>query len=234
MPRAAALEPLTRDAFRRWHLRLSLHALGAAREADLRMYLTYPRMAAAERRLTLRAALDAGEVVEVEVEDEAGRWLALAEDVAALSAAGRRRRPAVGTTLLSPFDSFLWHRDRVRRLFGYDYKLEVYTPGRHRSHGYYSLPILHDGQLVGRLDPKVHRAERRLEVKAVHFEPWFARGGAPPAVSWGAVDREAALAGTGEALRSLASFVGAGGVTVGRVTPPALGPALRRAVRDAR
>jgi hypothetical protein len=233
MPMALALEPLTREAFRRWHLRLSLHALGAAREADLRMYLTYPRLAAAERRRTLRAALDAGEVVEVEVEDEAGRWLALAEDVPALSAAGRRRRPAVGTTLLSPFDSFLWHRDRVRRLFGYDYKLEVYTPGRDRSHGYYSLPILHDGQLVGRLDPKVHRAEGRLEVKAVHFEPWFARGGTPPAVSWGAVDREAALAGTGEALLSLASFVGAGHVTVGGVTPPALGPALRRAVRDA-
>jgi hypothetical protein len=233
MPVALALEPLTREAFRRWHLRLSLHALGAAREADLRMYLTYPRLAAAERRRTLRAALDAGEVVEVEVEDEAGRWLALAEDVPALSAAGRRRRPAVGTTLLSPFDSFLWHRDRVRRLFGYDYKLEVYTPGRDRSHGYYSLPILHDGQLVGRLDPKVHRAEGRLEVKAVHFEPWFARGGTPPAVSWGAVDREAALAGTGEALLSLASFVGAGHVTVGGVTPPALGPALRRAVRDA-
>ena len=230
MPEAVALEPLTREGFRRWHLHRSLRALGAATDADLRMYFTYPRIATADRRRALRAALDAGEVVEVEVEGGRDRWVALAEDLPALAAAGRRRRPAAGTTLLSPFDSFLWHRDRVRRLFGYGYKLEVYTPGHARSHGYYSLPIIHDGQLVGRLDPKTHRDQKRLEVKAVHFEPWFARGEAPPAASWGAVDRDAALAGVGEALRSLAAFVGAGDVTVGHVTPKALSPPLRRAL----
>ncbi len=143
----------------------------------------------------------------------------------------RKRRPASGTTLLSPFDSFLWHRDRTRQLFGFDYTLEVYTPGPKRVHGYYSLPIFHDGQLIGRLDPKTHRAENRLEVKAVHFEPWFAKGEDPPAASWGLVDRDEALAGVGEALRSLATFVGADHVTVGRVSPPALGPALKRAVK---
>jgi hypothetical protein len=231
MPGAAASEPLTQEAFRRWHLRQSLRALGAASETDLRMYLTFPRLAAAERRQVLRAALEAGEVVEVEVEDDRGRHFALAEDLPALAAAGRRRRPAAGTTLLSPFDSFLWHRDRTRRLFGFDYTLEVYTPGHRRVHGYYSLPIFHDGQLVGRLDPKAHRAERRLEVRAVHFEPWFAKGDAPPAASWGAIDPDAALTGVGEALRSLATFVGAEHVTLGRVTPAALAPALRRAVK---
>ena len=231
MPGAAASEPLTQEAFRRWHLRQSLRALGAASETDLRMYLTFPRLAAAERRQVLRAALEAGEVVEVEVEDDRGRHFALAEDLPALAAAGRKRRPAAGTTLLSPFDSFLWHRDRTRRLFGFDYTLEVYTPGHRRVHGYYSLPIFHDGQLVGRLDPKAHRAERRLEVRAVHFEPWFVKGEAPPAASWGAVDTDAALAGVGEALRSLATFVGAEDVTLGRVTPAALAPALRRAVK---
>jgi uncharacterized protein YcaQ len=231
MPEAVAAEPLTREGFRRWHLRQSLRALGAASEADLRMYLTYPRIGAADRRLSLRAALEAGEVVDVEVEGERGRWLALAEDIPALAAAGRKRRPAAGTTLLSPFDSFLWHRDRTRRLFGFDYTLEVYTPGHKRVHGYYSLPIFHDGQLVGRLDPKTHRAERRLEVRAVHFEPWFAKGDRPPAASWGAIDQDAALTGVGEALRSLATFVGAEDVTLGRVTPAALAPALRRAVK---
>jgi hypothetical protein len=231
MPEAVGREPLTREGFRRWHLRQSLRALGAARETDLRMYLTFPRAAADERRQALRAALAAAEVVEVEVEGEWGRWFVLAEDLQALAAAGRKRRPAAGTTLLSPFDSFLWHRDRTRCLFGYDYTLEVYTPGHKRVHGYYSLPIFHDGQLVGRLDPKTHREERGLEVRAVHFEPWFVKGEAPPAVSWGAVDQDAALAGVGEALRSLATFVGADEVTIGRVTPGALAPALRRAVR---
>jgi len=234
MPGAVAREPLGREGFRRWHLRQTLHALGAASEADLRMYLTYPRMAVADRRRILRAALEAGEVVEVEVESERDRWVALAEDLPELAAAGRKRRPAAGTTLLSPFDSFLWHRERTRRLFGFDYKLEVYTPGRVRRHGYYSLPIFHDGQLVGRLDPKTHREEKRLEVKAVHFEPWFAKGEPPPAASWGAVDQDAALTGVGEALRSLATFVGAEDVTVGRVTPSALAPTLRRALQLSR
>jgi uncharacterized protein YcaQ len=231
MPEAVAREALGPEAFRRWHLRRSLHAMGAASETDLRQYLSFPRIAASERRGALRAALEAKEVVEVGVGSEGRPWLALAADLPALAAAGRRRRAATGTTLLSPFDSFLWHRDRVRRLFGYDYTLEVYTPGHRRVHGYYSLPILHDGQLVGRLDPKTHRAERRLEVKAVHFEPWFAKGLPPPAASWGAVDRERALAGVGDALRSLAAFVGAAEISVGRVTPHGLAPALRRAVR---
>jgi uncharacterized protein YcaQ len=194
------------------------------------MYLTYPRTAAGDRRLTLRAAREAGEVVEIEIAGERGRFLALAEDLEALAAAGRRRGASAGTTLLSPFDSFLWHRERTRRLFGFDYTLEVYTPGRKRVHGYYSLPILHEGQLIGRLDPKAHRREKRLEVKAVHFEPWFARGARPPAAAWGAVDREAALAGIGEALQSLAEFVGAAEISVGRVSPGALRPALKRAV----
>lgn len=234
MPDAVAQEPLTAEGFRRWHLRQSLHAMGAASEADLRMYLTYPRTAVSARRKALRAALAAGEVVRLEVAGERGPWLALAEDVPELAAAERTRRGARGTTLLSPFDSFLWHRDRTRRLFGYDYTLEVYTPGHKRVHGYYSLPIFHDGQLIGRLDPKTHRAQERLEVKTVHFEPWFAKGAPPPAASWGAVDRDAALEGTAAALRSLAVFVGAHEVTVGRVTPRAMAPALKRAVRDAR
>jgi hypothetical protein len=231
MPEAVAQEALTLAGFRQWHLRQSLRAMGAASEIDLRMYLTYPRTAASDRRQALRAALASGEVVEVEVRGARGLWLALAQDLSALAAADRKRRPATGATLLSPFDSFLWHRDRTRQLFGYDYTLEVYTPGPQRVHGYYSLPIFHDGQLIGRLDPKTHRAEKRLEVKAVHFEPWFAKRAAPPAASWGPVDRDAALAGVGEALRSLAAFVGAEEVTLGRVTPMALGPALKRALK---
>jgi uncharacterized protein YcaQ len=230
MPEAVGREPLTKEAFRRWHLRQSLHAMGAATESDLRMYLSFPRTDSRGRRLALRQALESGEVVEVEVAGERGRSFVLAEDLPALAAAGRKRRPATGTTLLAPFDSFLWHRERTRRLFGFDYRIEVYTPGHKRVHGYYSLPIFHDGQLIGRLDPKTHRAEKRLEVKAVHFEPWFAKGAAPPAASWGMVDRDAALAGVSEGVRSLATFVGAEEVSLGRVTPATLGPALRRAV----
>jgi uncharacterized protein YcaQ len=75
------------------------------------------------------------------------------------------------TTLLSPFDPVVWDRARASELFGFDYKIEVYTPAAKRRYGYYSLPILHDGALVGRLDAKAHRKQGTFEVKAVHLEP---------------------------------------------------------------
>ena len=159
-----------------------------------------------------------------------GRWLALSRDLAALSRAGRAAAPSHGTTLLSPFDSLLWHRERVARLFGFDYRIEVYTPRPERVHGYYTLPILHHGQLIGRLDAKAHRAERRLEVRHVHFEPWLAASAAPPR-GGDRVDQDEALAGLGEAIGSLAAFLDAGEVGISRVTPRRLRAPLARSMR---
>lgn len=242
LPELEGVEAPDTAGFRRWHLLRSLHAMGAASEADLRMYLTFPRLTAAERRAALRALLRTGEVVEVAVEGGGTPWLARAADLPALASAARRTARAGGghargTTLLSPFDSLLWHRERVRRLFGFDYRIEVYTPGHRRKHGYYSLPILHDGCLIGRLDAKNHRDERRLEVKHTHFEPWFAanRSVAPPAALAGADSPalEPALAGLAEALASLARFTGAADMRLGRVTPARLTAPLRRALAAA-
>ena len=227
MPDALGIEAVSPEEFRRWHLERSLHAMGAATEADLSRYLTFPRFAPAARRAALRAMLERGEVAEVEVEGSPGRWLALARDLPKLARAARAPAPARGTTLLSPFDSLLWHRDRVARLFGFDYRIEVYTPGPKRVHGYYTLPILHRGQLIGRLDAKAHRAEQRLEVRHAHFEPWFASAQASPA-GWGRVDQDEALAGIGEALGSLAVFVGADAIALRRVTPQRLRAPLMR------
>ena len=78
---------------------------------------------------------------------------------------------AAHTTLLSPFDPVVWHRERASTLFGFDYRLECYTPAPKRRYGYFVLPILHDGRLVGRLDAKAHRADGVFEVKALYLEP---------------------------------------------------------------
>ena len=185
-PRLRGVEPVVAEEFHRWHLGRSLHAMGAATETDLRMYLSFPRSAAVRRR-ALRRCSPRARSWSSRSRAIAVRWYALAADLPALARAEGRRAAAQGTALLSPFDSFLWHRARARRLLGFDYRIEVYTPGGDRVHGYYSLPIFHEGQLIGRLDPKLHRAARRLEVRSVHFEPWFANGDAPPA---GGVRRE--------------------------------------------
>lgn len=75
------------------------------------------------------------------------------------------------TTLLSPFDPIVWDRRRALELFGFDYRIECYTPAAKRRYGYFTLPILWRGELVGRLDPKAHRKTGIFEIKALHFEP---------------------------------------------------------------
>jgi hypothetical protein len=234
LPPWPAGEPLSTDAFRAWHVARSLHAMGGATDTDLTRYLTFPRMGPGVRRAALRRLLEAGEVVEIEVKGARSRWLALATDLPALARAARRRAASRGTTLLSPFDSLLWHRERAERLFGFSYRIEVYTPGPKRVHGYYTLPIFHDGQLIGRVDAKAHRAERRLAVRGVHFERWFAAGGVPPAAAWGAVEQDRALAGVADALWSLARFTGADEVDLGRVVPGRLRPPLARTLAASR
>jgi uncharacterized protein YcaQ len=238
MPAALALEPPSAEEFRRWHVRQSLHAMGAATGTDLRMYLTFPRAEVSNRRSALKELLASGEVVEIVVEQRGrslkGPWYALAADLPALAAAGRRRTPSRGTTFLSPFDSFLWHRERTQKLFGFEYRIEVYTPGPKRVHGYYVLPILHDGQLIGRADLKTHRRDGLLELRRMSFEDWFLKGAAPPAADWGRIDRDAAVSGIADALWSLAAFVGANEVAVGQVKPARLRAPMRSALATRR
>jgi uncharacterized protein YcaQ len=229
MPDVLSVNTVSSPEFLRWHVERSLHAMGAATDLDLSRYLTFPKFAPGARRAAVRAMIERGEVTEVRVEGSTARWLALTRDLPSLARARRPESASRGTTLLSPFDSLLWYRDRVARLFGFDYRIEVYTPGPQRVHGYYTLPILHHGRLIGRLDAKTHRAERRLEVRHAHFESAFAAG-APGSA---ALDQDEALAGVVEALRSLAVFVSADTVVLRRVTPHRLRAPLARVMRMA-
>lgn len=121
------------------------------------------------------------------------------------------------TTLLSPFDSLIWHRERVERLFGMTRRLEAYTPSHARVHGYFAMPVLHRGDLVARVDPK--REKSTLVAKRVTFE-LNARGGLRPD----------AVSGTASALREGASWVGCTSIRVDSVVPPALAAPLRAAL----
>ena len=122
------------------------------------------------------------------------------------------------TTLLSPFDPLVWDRERVAVMFGFDYRIECYTPQTKRQYGYFVLPLLHDGALVGRVDAKAHRTDRVFEVKALHLEPEF-------------VPNEHFAKCLAQALARCASWHDTPRVTVTRCAPARFAPVLRRALR---
>ena len=123
------------------------------------------------------------------------------------------------TTLLSPFDPVVWDRARASELFGFDYRIEVYTPAAKRRYGYYSLPILHRGDLVGRLDAKAHRKQGVFEVKALHLEPDVQ------------VD-EGLVTGLAGALRDCAAWHGTPEVNISRSEPPKFAGEIRTAIGE--
>lgn len=89
----------------------------------------------------------------------------------------RRRNPTDKLQLLSPFDNAVIHRDRLQQLFGFNYRLESYTPAAKRIYGYFCLPVLWRENFVGRVDCKANRTARRLEVLGLHLEPGIAADG---------------------------------------------------------
>lgn len=124
---------------------------------------------------------------------------------------------ATATSLLSPFDPIVWDRRRALELFGFDYRIECYTPAARRQHGYFTLPLLRRGALIGRIDAKAHRKSGVFELKAVWLEPGVR-------MSARLVDD---IAGT---VRRCARWHGCAEVVLTRAEPDALAAPLRAAL----
>ena len=150
---------------------LALKAVRALGVTTARWVSDYFRTGKRETLETVSSLARGGALLTVEVEGWEGPALVHPDNRKLLDdAAAGRLRPEL-TTLLSPFDPLVWDRARARAAFGFDYRLECYTPEAKRRHGYFVLPVLHRGSLVGRLDAKAHRKEGLFEVKSIHVEP---------------------------------------------------------------
>lgn len=147
----------------------SIEALGIATG---RWIADYYRMPVARANQALSRLLDLGTVEATSI-DGLGKAYVHENNVGLARKAAQGKLTPKRTVLLSPFDPVVWHRLRASELFGFDYLIECYTPAEKRLYGYFTLPILHRGQLVGRLDPKAHRAAGIFEIKALHLEPGF-------------------------------------------------------------
>jgi len=119
----------------------------------------------------LRPLVEAGRLLEVRVRGWPTPGFVHGDHAPLLRRAAGGKLEATHTALLSPFDPVVWDRERALAMFGFDYRLECYVPARKRRHGYFVLPILRRGALVGRLDAKAHRARGVFEVKALYLEP---------------------------------------------------------------
>ncbi len=180
--------------------------LGVATEPDLGDYFRLPR---AESKARLAELVEAGSLRTVAVTG----WGAPAYAPADLAVPRRIRARA----LLTPFDSMVWARERTERLFGFRYRIEIYTPAAKRVHGYYVLPSLLGDRLVARVDLKSDRQAGVLRVHGAFAEP--------------RVDEEAVARELADELRLVSRWLGLGGVEVARKGD--LAAALRRAVDDA-
>jgi uncharacterized protein YcaQ len=119
----------------------------------------------------LQPLVDSGELVRQPVRGWAESGYVHRDHAALLEQARNGRLRATHTTLLSPFDPVVWDRERASTMFGFDYTIECYTPQPKRRYGYFVLPILRRGRLVGRLDAKAHREAGTFEVKKLFLEP---------------------------------------------------------------
>jgi uncharacterized protein YcaQ len=200
-------DDLADDACKRELLLTAGRALGVATATDLRDYF---RLGNAD---TVRLLPETG-LVPISVEGWGAAAWADPDQLARGLPRGRHR-----VTMLSPFDSLVWDRKRTARVFGLDHRLEAYVPKDLRQHGYFAMPVLAGGQLIGRVDPA--RVNGTLVARHVTLTP----AAATPA----RLDATArAIAG---ALAEAASWVGAAAVSVERVEPNSAARAVTAAVR---
>jgi uncharacterized protein YcaQ len=130
-----------------------------------------PRWPGSPGRTALREELvERGELVPVEVEGVSGKRFVLQEELSELAAPAE---PPPSVALLPPFDPLVWDRRLLGSLFGFDYVWELFTPPAKRRWGWYVLPIVFGDRFVGRIEPRIDRAQSRVDVVGLWWEDGF-------------------------------------------------------------
>lgn len=150
---------------------LILRAVKALGIAQARWIADYHRTRPRHADRDLDPLVASGDLIRVDVQGWDAPGYVHRDHAELLQRAASGALRATHTTLLSPFDPVVWDRARARAMFGFDYTFECYLPEAKRRYGYFVLPILDRGRLVGRLDAKAHRGEGLFEIRRIHLEP---------------------------------------------------------------
>ena len=151
---------------------LILNAVKALGVANLSWAANYFYIKKTETAQALKALQDEGLIHPVKVEGlKDNPFYVHTDNLALLNEALNGKLRPTHTSILSPFDPLVSDRARTRELFDFDYNIECYTPAPKRKFGYFVLPILHKGRLVGRMDAKAWRNEGHLQVIKLFLEP---------------------------------------------------------------
>ena len=149
-------------------VRKSIAAMGIVLPAWVPDYF---RLSKKESLSITQQMIDSHQLIEIKVADWSESAFALPEVWESFQSDIHRNANSLRTTILTPFDALIWDRARTRRLFDFDFSIECYLPREKRKFGYFLLPILHDGELIGRMDAKAHRKEGSFEIKGIFLEP---------------------------------------------------------------
>jgi hypothetical protein len=151
---------------------LTLNSVKALGLANLTWSANYFYLKKAETAQALKELEEEGLIHPVNVEGLKGNpYYVHIDNLSLLNEALEGKLRPTHTAILSPFDPLVTDRARARELFDFDYNIECYTPAPKRKYGYFVLPILHKGSLVGRMDAKAWRNEKRLQVIKLFLEP---------------------------------------------------------------
>jgi uncharacterized protein YcaQ len=163
----------TDDEHVRFFIERTMKALGAIRAKDAREYFQHFSVILGRTSSQIEDSFEEQDnIVRIQVEDSKEKFYCLEED------AGRLEEidddfDYDGVQMIVYFDNFMWNRDRIKKLFGFESKLEIYVPPDQRIYGYYHLPILYGDKLVSRIEPKVIRGEETLLIRGYWPEPGF-------------------------------------------------------------
>lgn len=189
------------------HRALNAHGLATAREILNHIHIVKEKMI----KQNLVDMLDSDRIIKVKINGINSEYYTYPKTIKSFERSPKKKT----IHILSPFDNFIIQRDRLKRLFNFDYQLECYKPPKQRIYGYFVLPILWGNEFIGRIDLKADRKNKELIVRNLLIE-------------FSSKQVKNALPALVEKLKELATFNKTEQVIIERTNPRNLKPFLNK------